>query len=292
MLSVLIPVYNYDVTALIDELNKQCTAANIPFEIIVCDDNSLAEFKLENKSIDNIAQVKYLQNNPNLGRTATRKKLAEAARYDNLLFLDADVIPVSDTFIADYLPYLNKKIAVFGGYAYRDIEVQCYKVLRFTYGRKREENPADFRNKTPYGAVFSGNFLIERQQFFENNYPGNENFYGMDIYFGYSMHKNNVNVLHIDNPIYHLGLEEDSVFFAKSLQAVDNRKLLLQQYPGMAVINNLLKHYTRLKKYRLSGIVALLFKATAPLLKKAILSKKPNLIAFDLYRLGYICAVK
>jgi glycosyltransferase involved in cell wall biosynthesis len=292
MLSVLIPVYNYDITALVAELHNQCSATNIPYEIIVCDDHSAAAFKAANESISDIPSVKYLQNSPNLGRTATRKKLAEAAQYDNLLFLDADVIPVDDTFIPDYLPYLNKKIAVFGGYSYQPGEVSPDKVLRLAYGREREENPAAFRNTIPYGVVFSGNFLIDKQQFLENNYPGSENFYGMDIYFGYSLYKNKVKVLHTDNPIYHLGLEEDTVFFVKSLEAIKNRKLLLQQYPGMADINNLLKHYTTMKKLGLSGIVALLFKATGPLLKKMILSKKPGLFAFDLYRLGYICAVK
>lgn len=292
MLSLLIPVYNYDITTLVSIVHSQCLDTGISFEIIVCDDNSAEEFKAINKSIATLSCVSYLQNQVNSGRTATRNKLAEAALYSNLLFLDADVVPVSHNFIKDYIPFLNQEIAVFGGYAYRDAVAESNKTLRLAYGREREENPAVFRNTIPYGAVFSGNFLIDKQQFLENNYPGTENFYGMDIYFGYSLYKNKVKVLHTDNAIYHLGLEDDAIFFTKGLEAVKNRKLLLDKYPDMAQINNMLKHYVRLKKLHLTGFVSLLFSIAEPILKKKILRKKPNLRAFDLYRLGYLCTLR
>ena len=292
MLSILIPTYNYNVFNMVSMLHHQCVENNLIYEIIVLDDGSGSMLNIENQKINSLVNCSFSSLEKNIGRTATRKKLAETALYSNLLFLDADVIPVFDNFIAQYIPYLGQKVVVFGGYAYRDDNPEAGKVLRLAYGREREEQPAKIRNKIPYSAVFSGNFLIDVQQFLENNYPGPENFYGMDNYFGYSLYKNKVKVLHINNPIYHLGLEKDSVFFEKSLESVRNRKLLLQQFPDMAHGNNLLKHYNRIKKYGLVMIVKIVFRIMEPFLKNKILNKKPSLFAFDLYRLGYICSLK
>ncbi|MFP9113490.1 glycosyltransferase family 2 protein [Flavobacterium sp. RHBU_3] len=290
MISVLIPAYNYDVSALVQQVYAQLQDANIAFEIIVCDDASTTGV-LQDAFLASYPKLRYLRNDTNLGRTLTRKKLAETARYNNLLFLDADVIPVSNDFITAYLPYADKDMAVFGGYAYKkDIDVQG-KELRVKFGRKREEIPADVRNHKPYSVVFSGNFLISKALFNENNYPADDNFYGMDLYFGYSLYKNHVKVLHIDNPIYHLGLESNEVFFRKSMEAVENRKALLQNYPEIAETNGMLKQYTRLKKWKLKVIAAFGFQIFAPLMKKMIFAKNPNLLVFDLYRLGYLCSL-
>lgn len=292
MLSVLIPTYNYNIVPLVTAVQQQCSDAGIPFEIIACDDASDGQTLLSDDLVSRFPKLKYIKNPVNLGRTLTRRKLAETAIFNNLLFLDADVLPVSNNFIKIYLPYLNKNMAVFGGYAYEDTSIKPDNLLRYSFGKQREEAPASKRNEQPYCMVFSGNFLTNKAIFFENNYPKNDNFYGLDLYFGYSLYKNSVNVCHIDNPIYHLGLESDVVFFRKSLEAVKNRKVLLEDYSEIAMTNGLAKHYLKLKEIGIDKIVGLGFKLTEPLLRKMILRKKPNLFAFDVYRLGYICSLK
>lgn len=287
MLSLLIPTYNYNALPLAEELHRQAEVENILFEIIVLDDAS-ENFNIENEKVGLLRNGRYLRNENNLGRTLTRKKLAEAAQFDTLLFLDADVMPSTTDFIKNYIAAFGKAPVVFGGYAYRDGKPS----LRLTYGKEREEKTAAERSKNPYGSVFSGNLLIDRQVFLNNNFAGDGRYYGMDIYFCYQLYKNNIPVLHIDNPIYHLGLESDTVFFEKSLEAVRIRKQLLGNAEGIENINSLLRHYKNLKKKNLDGVVSVSFKLGKPLLKKMIMKKNPNLFCLDLYRLGYICSLK
>lgn len=288
MLSILIPSYNYDVSALVDKLHSQSLQAGIAFEIIVLDDKS-PNGSIINRTKENVL---YLQNESNLGRTATRKKLAETAKYNTLLFLDADVIPVSDSFIADYIPHINTKTVILGGIAYIDQIPENNKELRYKYGKLREEKSVTERNRNPYGAVLSGNLFIPKDIFLENNYAENNNLYGLDIYFSYRLFKNNYKVLHIDNAVYHIGLEDNDVFFNKTLNAVVSRKQLLANAQGIENINGLLKQYLKLKKYKLTAITGFFFKLIEPLLKYMILKKDPNLFCLDIYRLGYICTLK
>ncbi len=293
MLSILIPAYNYDITSLVNELLDQCKECNIEFEIIVADDNPGSFLSLSNKIINTYSFCTFIQNQQNLGRTLTRHKLANAARYSTLLYLDADVIPKHKNFIRSYLNYIGTDCqVVVGGYAYQLQQYKKGKNLRYQYGLQREEKPAAFRNKNPYGSIFSGNFMIDKEVFLSNNYAGNQNFYGMDIYFGYKLFLNNVKVLHIDNPTYHLGLETDTVFFSKCLESVQSRKLLLENAPGSEQINSLLRYHNVIKKYHLRGLVALSFKVGKPLLRSMIFKKNPNLFCLDLYRLGYFCSLK
>ncbi|MCO6148643.1 glycosyltransferase family 2 protein [Flavobacterium sp. NRK1] len=292
MLSILIPAYNYNVLPLVKELYEQCKNCSITFEIIVVDDSIEGEKSQENKKIVAFDNCKFIQNETNLGRTLTRKKLADEAKYEMLLFLDADVLPVTKHFIAGYLPYLNKKLVVLGGIAYKNETAGPNKILRLAYGKEREEKSAEIRNKKPYASVLSANLLIPKDIFLQNNYSENRNLYGMDIYFSYKLFLNNVKVLHIDNAVYHIGLENDTVFFKKSLEAVKSRKDLLSEADGIENVNNLLKHYKMLKKYNLTELTGFVFKIAEPFLKKMILKKQPNLFCLDIYRLGYICTLK
>lgn len=288
MLSILIPTYNYNVMPLVQVLHRQAVQAGITFEIIVLDDHSTETYITSTEQ----GNVFYLQNDINLGRTATRKKLAEKAHYTTLLFLDADVIPVSDNFVARYVHYLNSQAVVLGGIAYVKEIPEENKELRYKYGRLREEKTAADRSKNPYGSVLSGNILISKSIFLENNYAESNNLYGLDIYFSYRLYKNSVDIVHIDNAVYHMGLETNKVFFNKMLSAVVSRKQLLTDANGIENINGLLKQYNRLKKYKLAGIVKFFFKRTEPLIKRMILKKDPNLFCLDIYRLGYICHIK
>lgn len=292
MLSILIPVYNYDITALVKELHHQCSKITFAYEIIVADDSPASPFSVTNAAITSFSNCHFIQNPQNLGRTLTRKNLAIAARYNTLLFLDADVIPVSRDFISMYMLYAGKQNdVVVGGYAYKKQEYKTGENLRYKYGVAREQKTAAERSKSPYENIFSGNFMITKDVFLANNYNGKDNLYGMDNYFSYQLYINKAGILHIDNPIYHLGLENDIVFFTKCVESVKNRKMLLENAPAAEDINSLLRYYKTLKKYKLAGLTGLFFKISKPLLKNMVLKKDPNLFCLDLYRLGYICTL-
>ncbi len=292
MLSILIPTYNYAILALVKNVHQQCLEAQIPFEIICLDDQSDNDYQIENQVISTLPNCIYNVNQTNVGRTRTRQRLAEQAKYDWLLFLDADVIPVTSAFIQHYIDAIQPNTVIFGGYQYEKESTDATKILRYRYGKEREEKYASERNKNPYTYVFSGNMLVPKSIFLNFNYQANEKNYGMDIYFGYQLYQQQISVLHLDNPILHLGLETNEVYFQKALQGVESRKKYLLHEKGVDQMNPLVQAYAKLKKLGLTKLVAVGFKIVAPFLKKNILSTNPKLVYFDIYRLGYLCSLE
>lgn len=291
MLSILIPTYNYAVFSLVENLQMQLSGIKIEFEIIVLDDQSTF-FVAENSKIINFKNCFFKQNVSNFGRTKTRQILAETAQFDWLLFLDADVIPEHNNFIQQYLACCNDNQLVFGGYKYEKNPPDSSKILRYHYGKKREEQNEIIRNKKPYEFAFSGNMLIKKNLFLTLNQNYLQNIYGMDVFFSHQLWENKVPILHIDNVIIHLGIEKNEVFFNKVLESIAFRKKILSEKTGIEKTNKLLAKYKLIKKWHLLNLVKIGFLMTEPLLKKLIFSKNPSLLSFDLYRLGYICKVK
>ncbi len=293
MLSILIPTYNYNVLPLVNELIKLLINTKIDYEIIVLDDCSTdLDISKENQSVNQFENCFFEKNEVNSGRTYTRKSLAKKAKYDWLLFLDSDVLPTANNFISNYISQLNKNYDVIvGGYQYPNIKIEDSKIFRYKYGKLREERKADIRNKKPYSYVFSGNILIRKSIFLAANYPEKNNLYGLDNYFTYQLFLLKAKVFHIDNPIYHMGIEENEVFFSKSISSLESRILLLKDKPQIEKVDSIIKHYNFLKKMKLDYVLNILFHLSEPILKKMILSKNPSLLSFDLYRLGYICSL-
>ena len=289
MLSILIPTYNYNTYSLVLELQRQCNTCNFEYEIICLDDASNL-YHEENNHINSLTNCCYSIVEKNIGRSAIRNLLAKKAKNEWLLFLDSDIIPTKSNFISNYLDCINLDYEIIlGGYKYQNITPKSSEILRYKYGKSREEKSASERNLNPYSSIFSGNLLIKKELFLTTNYSGNDNIYGMDIYFSYQLFKNKIAVLHTDNPIFHLGLENNERFFKKSLESVRSRKELMIDLEGIEEINPLIKYYKFLNKYRLTGLYKILFTTLEQLFKKNVLSKNPNLLCFDLYRLGYLC---
>ena len=120
MLSILIPIYNYNAFPLVKKLSEQANQSGILYEIVCLNDASSLFIK-ENLELSQLNSVRYEVSEKNLGRSKTRNKLAQMAQYDWLLFLDTDVMPVDDFLIERYLPFLNdEKQAVYGGIVYSD----------------------------------------------------------------------------------------------------------------------------------------------------------------------------
>lgn len=290
MLSILIPTYNDHCYSLVKELKKQADELNIVYEIIVQDDASKLYLN-ENSDINNLPNCRFESNQQNVGRTKNRMILAEKASFDLILFLDADVLPEKATFLSEYIDYhqKNKNSVIFGGYKYHNEQPEKSKILRYKYGKSREEKPAAVRNNRPFSFVFSGNMLLSKPLFLKTNFTPNENLYGMDLFFSYHLYQIGAKISHIDNAIFHLGLEVNKVFFEKNLESVSNRKKYLADKKGISNINPLLKYYLIIKTLKLDPWVYWVFQKFETKLKKSILSDDPNLLSMDLYRLGYIC---
>ena len=292
MLSILIPVYNYNVLPLINELVKQCNFSGITFEIICLDDLSTLIFA-ENQKINQFENCHYSVLKKNIGRSSIRNLLAKKAIYENLLFLDADTIPVQQDFISKYISQINNtEKVIYGGILYENTKPSKDQLLRWIYGSKREALLTSERNKNPYISFLTLNFLISKSIFsvvsFNENIP---NLRHEDTLFSFELMQNKIEIIHIENPVFHLGIEDSKTFIRKSEEAVIGLKNLVDS--GLIRPDYVrLSHYNNtLKKYHFQSLIAFGFKILKPLFIHNLLGKKPSLFLFDIYRLGYYCTL-
>ena len=289
MLSILIPVFNFDVTKLVHALHAQCTFAEIIFEILVFDDGSTDFFKKKNKNITNLTNIVYRELAVNHGRSKIRNLLGKTAKYDYLLYLDGDTIPADDAFINKYLQHAVRDKTLCGGIAYDAAppKDESYQ-LHWHYGRNREVKPATIRNQHPYHSFLTGNFFIPRAIFlavlFEEKITG----YGHeDTVFGFALKTNHYPILHIDNPVTHLGLEPAATYLKKSRKAISNLVFLQKEAEFTSGLHTkLLSTYDRINHLGLSPLYRLFYRLAKKPIERNLTSKNPSLFLFDLWKLG------
>ena len=289
MISILIPIYNYDALSLVQELHSQCIEVALDFEIICIDDASTA-FTSSNSIISTLSNCSYELLPKNIGRSQIRNLLATKAAYDWLLFLDCDTFPQSSTFIATYCNQIKKNSlkAAFGGLLYSSLQPANDQLLRWKYGHKREAVSVENRKKQPYTTSFVSNFLILKSVFCASPFSDAITTYGYEDYvFIQNLKEKNIAIEQIANPVVHQNLESSLQFLSKTKEALQTLFYLNQN--NKAVVTKLTCTYSILKKIRLVALISFVFQKTAPLLERNLLSKKPSLFAFDLYKIGYFC---
>lgn len=293
MLSIAIPVYNYDIRDMVQSLHGLLKSSAIDFEILLFDDASQIEISTRNKSVESFSHINYIISKTNVGRTQARQILAERAQYNWLLFMDADVIPKNDNFFKKFTNAMQSDVdLIFGGIDYQSQRPVDSEILRWHYGKEREAKSLNLRIKNPYSSIVSACFLIKKQIFLNaNSHLKQQNQYGLDLRFASLLAQQNVRVLHIENPVYHLGLESSTHFILKSKSALETLKTLVDDNKIPINASALLRSYDRLKRFKLHQLFGKLMIIIEPQILNQIKGKNPNLFLFDLFRLGYLCRI-
>lgn len=286
MLSILIPTYNYNVLPLCEILSKQAQQQNIDFEIICVDDASEQHF--DNHKINSLENASYIKNAINIGRSSIRNLLASKAKFKYLLFLDADVIPVHNSFIKNYILQIQENNCVIcGGLEYKNISEQR-GLLRFKFGKKSEEVSEDIRNTKPYKYFFTSNFLIEAKLFQSIKFDESLKQYGReDLLFSLNLKSRKVNIFHINNPVYHLGLDENSVFVSKTEKAMKNLIYLESKKKVKTEEVSLLKAVDGIRKF---GLLIFVASFHTYFRNKAI--NNASVLYFNFMKVAYLCKLK
>ena len=290
MLSILIPTYNYNVVPLVLELQKQCLECNIIFEILVFDDGSKL-FLDENQKINSVENCRFEVLEKNIGRSAIRNLLAKKAKFNSLLFLDTDTIPIDNHFIKNYISQINEdEKVVYGGIKYPKEKPKKSQILRWKYGNSREALPVEKRQENPYLSLLTLNFLIHKNIFstvsFNETIP---NLRHEDTLFSYNLKQQKIKVLHIENPVFHLGLDDFEVAIKKENESILGLKYLIDHQLLPTDYVRLSKIAAEIDKLNLNFAFAIFYKITKPYFLKNIASNNPSLFIFDLYRLGNLC---
>lgn len=288
MLSVLIPTFQYNALLLVKELHRQLLLENINFEIICFDDGSKSPLNTENDKI-NLLQGAFFKSLPNnIGRSAIRNLLAENAQYQWLLFLDADVTPVHANFITKYRACFRQTRTVFcGGLLYQN-KKENLELLRYKYGKKHEEIPAEIRKKSPEKYFFSSNFLIEKEVFKVVCFEEKLKQYGKeDFLFSLDLCKSGCKIEHISNEVYHLGIEENAAFVSKTKKAMENLLYLINQNLIDEKEISLLNFTKKIEKNKMTRMVASFY----PFLEKLVI-KKASVYFLNVLKVSYLCHLK
>lgn len=288
MLSILIPIYNYDCRRLVRSLHQQALRLSAPFELIAFDDGSTS-FREENNSISRLSHTIYRELPHNLGRSAIRNALAEAASYEWLLFMDCDSQVIDDSYLQNYLKFATTPGIICGGrYFSPEEDSDPLFRLHWLYGTTREPKPGEGTGRM----FLSNNFMISRTLFLNIRFDERIRRYGHeDTLFGLELEKRNIPVRYIHNPLLHEGLETNAEFIMKTEEGMQNLAYIYKNLlsPEDAVRVKMIRVY---EKIRTTGTLPI-FRAVSGCLKKQmkrnLLGNHPRLYWLDIYRLLLFC---
>jgi glycosyltransferase involved in cell wall biosynthesis len=291
-ISVLIPVYNYDVTALVQELASQLQMIGKKGEIIVLDDASDSPVSLPHKLLNDFSFISLHRNEKNEGRMLTRQRLSQLAQYEYLLFLDCDSEITGNDFLLKYFEQADaSESLVVGGRVYsKDQPVDCDLVLHWKYGTKRESRKRN-EDGSNAPAFMSNNFLVKQSVFNQLNFSLSLSGYGHeDTWWGIQLSELGINCKYINNHVLHAALEKANTFLDKAEKALANL-LILEKNVNIGLLKKevkIYKWYHRLKTSGLGGVYLFFEKPVHKYFRRNLLSCKPSLFYFDLYRLGQL----
>src|SRR6218665_1766105 len=220
-LTICIPVYNFDVNDLVNELQNQIVSNDLDAKIILIDDASKTEFINKNKNLEKtVSQFIFL--NKNIGRSKIRNLFLSYSQSEYLLFLDCDGKIINENFLKNYIDFINTKNpdVVFGGRKASDIKPSLEYGLRWKFAVERENLPVKQRLKSPYLDFQTNNFIVKKSVLEKNPFNETITQYGYeDLIFAKDLFKNKVFIDHIDNPIFNNDVETNEVFLNKADQS-------------------------------------------------------------------------
>ncbi|MFV5684500.1 glycosyltransferase [Flavobacterium sp. GB2R13] len=290
MLSILVPIYNYNAFPLVLELHRQCLECKIGFEIICIDDAS-TQHQSKNNPIQFLTNCFFVELSQNIGRSKIRNLLASKSNYEWLLYVDCDTFPKNSAFISNYINRnLSAKKIFFGGIAYTKDKPDNDQLLRWIFGQKREALAVSERKKNPYKTTFVSNLLIKKIVFDVLSFDEKITEYGYeDFSFIQTLKLHNIEIEHIENPLYHLNLETSSLFLSKTKTALETLLFISKTNSKIEIDTKIIKTHKILCHFKINLLIARLFQKLQLKLEYHLTSEKPSLLVFDCYKIGYFC---
>lgn len=288
MLSILIPVYDFDIRILIRQLSDQCKLADLNFEIICLDDASSSLYHEFYEEIKKELSVQWVSTSINMGRSAARNVLARHSKFDNLLFLDCDVFLPDNLFINRYVVWMldgNFKV-IYGSCIYQtEKPIDQNLLLHWSYGTKKENPSLKVRNKNPYDTFHTVNFLVKRDTMMGHLFDESIGKYGYeDSLWAKTLEENNIDIHHIQNPVLHKGIHPAKHFLRKTAQAIHN--LIYLDTQKKTIGTKLFKFIKKIRAYGLENIVFKIYRLNERRIVRNLLGDHPSLFYLSIYKLG------
>ena len=133
--------------------------------------------------------------------------------------------------------------------------------------------------------IFNG-FLIAKKQFEGILFDEQIRQYGHeDTLFGFELKNHQIDIVHLNNPLQHLGLENKEVFLHKSKLALENLAELTSRFPDLDT--RLIRAWKKIRQFRSVFLVRFVLASLNPVFLYNLRGKNPSLLMFDLLKLSY-----
>lgn len=291
-LSICIPVFNFDVNELINDLQSQINSNLLDAEIILIDDASTQEFINLNKNLEKKVN-RFIFLDTNIGRSRIRNLFLKYAQSEYLLFLDCDGKIIRKDFLKVYCDFIDLEDpdVIFGGRQVSDIKPNSEFGLRWKFANQRENLPVIIRRKSPYLDFQTNNFVVKKSIL--QKIPFNEGItqYGYeDLIFSKDLRNNQIEIDHIDNPIFNNDLETNELFLEKADQSAKSLAQLIKNDQNFERVGEikLAKAYILMQKTGTVHVYSYFYNLTKSKLKKILLSGAAPLKVLDAYKLGQL----
>ena len=288
VLSVLIPYFKDDPTALLHALLSQ-TAQQNGVEILIYDDGT-GDAKLNARLCAVVksahSPVHLLVAPDNKGRSAARNALQENARADWVLFLDADMRPQSPMFLSQYVKLIEADIGdiIFGGFTVPEKAETPDQELHRALSEASDCLSLATRRAAGAQFVASSNLCVRKavleSEGFDDGFVG----WGWeDSEWAARVAKRFV-LTHADIPALHLGLESTDTLLRRFQNSGHNYVRFTEKHPDIAKSLGLFQMSQKLR--RVPGQ-----KLMRPFLKLAVklrlMPMKFRLLALKLWRASW-----
>ena len=297
-ISLLIPVYDYDIVALVYSMKSALGKVPEFCEILIGDDGSSIEYRRKYHSLEGDG-VKVISSEKNIGRAAIRNRLALEAKGDFLLFIDADaMLPgTAEAYMLKWLPKMPVSRVLSGGTLYHESPPgDPDKLLRWKYGQRKEQRKAAERNKHPHAGFSSFNILIDKSVFSKIRFNEELKQYGHeDTLLGYQLNKAGIEILHIDNGLMHEGLESNKEYLNKTKLGIENLSKLYDRVTDKKAFSEtvrILRIYNRLNYFRLTRLFAKIFIMYRERMEIRLDSSNISLRLFGFYKMCMFCTFR
>lgn len=290
MLSILIPTKDYDCHILVEELHRQGESLGLPYEIIIGEDGTAEENLRLNRMADSLTHCRRIIKKTNIGRAAIRNLLARESRYPNLIFIDCDAVVEKDDFLRLYADALKDYDVVCGALYHANEQPNDECSLRYRYEKEADkQRDAITRSKAPYDKFTTFNFAIKKDIFTSILFDESITRYGYeDALFGKELKRRGIPIGHIDNKLLHSGLESNAVFLAKSEQALATLLTIEDRMESTPLLATLRK----MRALHLENIFMIYWNLRKKSLRRNLLGRKPSLLKFKIYKLGYYISLQ
>lgn len=269
IISILVPTFKYAPAKLVDALSRQSETDAAEF-ILYDDGSQIPDLEAQLTGLIDGLQIpaKVIVAQDNKGRAEARNRLIAEAKGDWLLFLDSDMEPDTEQFLADYLSSIESKAqskpaVICGGFSVEKARHSPSTQLHRAQSLASECRPAAERQQKPGLSIFTSNVLVHRDVVetvsFDEKFSGwgwEDTDWGIRLAAAFP-------IFHTDNTATHHGLDEDTTLIRKYAQGAENFHRLTAKHPGIE--NDLaLAHYIQ----KIRGIpakkqIARVFKAFA-----------------------------